>query len=221
MGAAIFTTGPYIDMTISRGTVMTPRVEQDEAGQEVMTWRVPLGDGAVPHVALSDCGPYVRWLFDNQHKANGTDLEVAIAHVGYEELATAFAKVTGKKARFVDVSLEQFWTDGALGLGRRFPAGYNADSKDPANMTLEDNFSGFWNLFKASGGNKGVLKRDYAQLDEIFPGRIKSAEEWFRMEDKRGREAGEGTLWERVVLATQGKGPGVLKLTEDKRKGKL
>ena len=55
MGAAIFTSGPYIEMTISPLTPMAPSVEDG-----VVTWRVPLGDGAVPHVSLEDCGYYVR-----------------------------------------------------------------------------------------------------------------------------------------------------------------
>ena len=48
MGAAIFTSGPYIEMAISPLTPMTPAVEDG-----VVTWRVPLGQGAVPHVALT------------------------------------------------------------------------------------------------------------------------------------------------------------------------
>jgi len=38
MGAAVFTTGPYIEMCVTKGTVMTPFVEDG-----VVTWRVPLG----------------------------------------------------------------------------------------------------------------------------------------------------------------------------------
>lgn len=38
MGAA---SGPYIDMVVSSSTVMTPTIENG-----VLTWRVPLGDGA-------------------------------------------------------------------------------------------------------------------------------------------------------------------------------
>ena len=60
MGAALFTSGPYIEMVISPVTPMTPTVEDG-----VVTWRVPLGEGAVPHVSLEDCGYYVRWLFDH------------------------------------------------------------------------------------------------------------------------------------------------------------
>ncbi len=48
MGAAVFTTGPYMEMAISAMTPMMPFVEDD-----VVTWRVPLGNGSVPHVALT------------------------------------------------------------------------------------------------------------------------------------------------------------------------
>lgn len=51
MGAALFTSGPYIETAFSGGTPMTPRMEDG-----VLTWRVPLGDAAaVVHVALEDC----------------------------------------------------------------------------------------------------------------------------------------------------------------------
>ncbi|KAK4622172.1 hypothetical protein CLAFUW4_07210 [Fulvia fulva] len=168
---------------------MSPVVEDG-----VVTWRVPLGEGAVPHVALEDYEVYVRWLFDHQEEANGLDLEAAIEHVHYHDLAAAFAKVTGKPAQYTDTSLEEYWTSGPLAQGGAggAPAGYTADSKDSATMTIKENFTGFWNLWKHSGGNKGVVKRDYALLDKMHPERIKSAEDWFRREDQRGREAGLG-----------------------------
>jgi hypothetical protein len=104
MGAAIFTSGPYIEMAISAMTPMSPTVEDG-----VATWRVPLGEGAVPHVALEDCGYYVRWLFDHPQLANGMDLEVAIEHVAYAKLAAAFEKVTGHPARYIDTDLSTYW----------------------------------------------------------------------------------------------------------------
>jgi hypothetical protein len=103
MKAAIFTSGPYINMTIANGTPMAPTVEDG-----IVTWRAPLGPGAVPHVSLEDCGYYVRWLFDNIDKANGLDLEVSIEHVYYEDLARAFEAVTGHPARFIDVDLDTY-----------------------------------------------------------------------------------------------------------------
>ena len=107
MGAAVFTSGPYIDMVISPLTPMTPTVEDG-----VVTWRVPLGEGAVPHVALEDCGYYVRWLFDHPERANGMDLEVAIDHITYADLAAAFEKVTGHPAQYIDTDLDRYWSDG-------------------------------------------------------------------------------------------------------------
>jgi len=53
MGAALFTSGPYIEMVISPGDAH----DTDHRGMVVLTWRVPLGGGeAVPHVSLEDCG---------------------------------------------------------------------------------------------------------------------------------------------------------------------
>ena len=211
MGAALFTTGPYIEMTIGSRTPMSPSVEDG-----VVTWRVPLGDGAVPHVALEDCEHYVRWLFDNQEEANGMDLEVAIDHIHYADLAKAFEKVTGKPAQYIDIDLAEYWEHGTMSRAAELPAGYNAPLDDTATLTVRENFTGFWNLWKHSGQNSGVVKRDYALLDQIHPDRIRSVEEWLRREEESGRQAGLGGLYERASDLKP-----VLKLAEDGRKGKL
>ncbi|KUL85342.1 hypothetical protein ZTR_07048 [Talaromyces verruculosus] len=213
MGAALFTTGPYMEMTIAKGTPMTPTVEDG-----IVTWRVPLGAGAVVHVALEDCTYYVRWLFDNAERASGMDLEVAIAHIGYDEMAAAFEKVTGHPAQYIDTDLDKYWKTGPLSRISEAPAGYSADPNDKSTMTARENFTGFWNMWKFSGSNLGVVRRDYALLDEIFPGRIRSAEEWFRREDQRGRDKGLGGLWERVQANNL---KPALKIAEDGRRGRL
>ncbi|KAF5009245.1 hypothetical protein FDECE_4538 [Fusarium decemcellulare] len=210
MGVAVFTTGPYFDMIVGRGTPMSPRVEDG-----VVTWRVPLGDGAVCHVDLDDCEHYVRWLFDHQKRANGMDLEVGTELVAYKDLASAFEKVTGHPARYIDTDLDTYWTSGPFGEGTA-SSGYNSDPKDPAAMTIRQNFTGFWNTWKASGGNNGLIQRDFKLLDEIHPKRIKSVEDWFRREEKRGIENGLGSLWDRVNNLKP-----VLKIAEDGRKGRL
>ncbi|KAK4466313.1 hypothetical protein QBC42DRAFT_327628 [Cladorrhinum samala] len=220
MRAALFTTGPYIEMSIASSTPMTPRVELERdsssgGGDPALTWYLPLGrDGAVPHVALDDCAHYVRWLFDNPDRADGMDLAVAIGHIRYDEMAEAFTKVTGKKARFVDVNLDTYFNGSPYwkAVGSR-PCGYTAGSADPPPgfMTVRENFRGFWNLWRASGGNRGPVKRDYELLDEIHPARIRTAEEYFRREDEKARKDGRGSLWDAVVAAKP-----VLKIHEDK-----
>src|SRR6266498_1258740 len=177
MGAAVFTTGPYMEMAISAMAPMTPSVEDGD-----VTWRVPLGNGTVPHVALEDCGFYARWLFDNPERANGMNLEVAIEQVDYHRLASAFEKITGHPARYIDTELDAYWS-GPLKMAAELPAGYNADLKDKSTMSFRDNFTGFWNVWKHS-----VIQRDYALLNEIHPNRIKNVEDWLRREDQLGRE---------------------------------
>ncbi|MBB3641937.1 NmrA family NAD(P)-binding protein [Variovorax atrisoli] len=210
MGAAVFTTGPYMEMALSAMTPMTPSVEDG-----VVTWRVPLGGGRVPHVALGDCGYYARWLFDNPGRANGMNLEVAIEQVDYHELAAAFERVTGHRARYIDTSLEDYWS-GPLRMAAGLPAGYNADPQDKSTMSFRDNFTGFWNIWKHE-----IVQRDYALLDEIHPNRIRTVEEWLRREDQLGQALGHGTLWDRVQPENQAKRPPILKLSEDRRKGRL
>ncbi|KAM6536405.1 hypothetical protein FALCPG4_002413 [Fusarium falciforme] len=208
MQAALFSTGPYMDMAIHAYTPMPPLVEDG-----VVTWRVPLGDGAIPEVALDDCGYYVKWLFDHPERANGMDLDVAIEHATYTQVAEAFQKVTGKPARYIDTSFDDYFATVPVA---DLPTGYNADPKDPATMKYRDNFTGWWNLWRHSAGNKGLIRKNYEILDEIRPNRIRTVEEWFRHEDKRGRELGLGSLWERVQPENIGF---VLKLHDDQRHG--
>ncbi len=210
MGAALFTTGPYISMAVGAHTPMSPTVEDG-----VVIWRVPLGHGAVAHVNLDDCEHYVRWLFDHQERANGMDLEVAIDLISYDELARAFEQVTGHPARYIDTDLADYWAGGPLGQGTS-TAGYNAAPDDPATMTIRDNFTGFWNMWKRSGANQGVVRRDLALLDEIHPQRVKSAREWFQREEDRSAALGVPDLWTRVNDLRP-----VLKIAEDGRKGRL
>lgn len=211
IGVAIFTTGPYMEMAISTKTIMTPRVED-----RVVTWTVPLGNGAVPFVALDDCEYYVRWLFDHPERSDGMDLQVAIDHITFTDLAAAFQKVTGHPAKSIDVPEDAYFAH--FPVPDDAPAGYNADPKDPATMSFKDNFRGFWTMWRHSGGNTGVIQRDYKLLDQIHPNRIRTAEEFFRKIDEADRTASRGGLLKSVL---DDKSPPILKLSEDNRKGKL
>jgi hypothetical protein len=157
-------------------------------------------------------------MFDNIDKANGLDLEVAIEHVHYEDLARAFEAATGHPARFIDVNLDTYWTEGPLSMAAELGGGYNSDPTDPSFMTIRQNFTGFWNLWKDSGKNEGIIKRDYKLLDEIHPNRIRTVEQWFRMINDQGIKDGRGSLWERVQPENMRP---ILKLAEDGMKGSL
>ena len=65
-------------------------------------------------------------------------------------------------------------------------------------MTNREDFTGWFKLYQGVGG-RPFLKRDFALLDEIHPGRIRTPEEFFRREDEKARKEGRGTLWHVVV----------------------
>ncbi|KAK3069873.1 hypothetical protein LTR53_011460 [Teratosphaeriaceae sp. CCFEE 6253] len=209
MRAALFTTGPYLDMCVAAFTPVAPRAAADGT----LEWRVPLGrEGAVAHIALEDCGRYARWLFDHAFtpsgapgRAAGMDLAVATEHVRYEDLAAAFTKVTGHAARFVDVSFEEYFASIPPKLrGYKFGQDYAGMKEDDGSLlTYEENFRGFWRMWQLSGGSEPLIRRDYALLDEILPDRVRSAKEWF------GRHR---DLCERVV---RGEMESVIKRHED------
>jgi hypothetical protein len=110
-------------------------------------------------------------------------LHVAIEDIAWKDLATAFTEVTGKKARYKDVTLEEYFN---LGI---FPnpeakIGQQAVGDDSTLFTVRENFSGFWNTWKDE-----LTKRDYKLLDEILPNRVKSVKEWMVKTGYTGKPA--------------------------------
>ncbi|EMT67777.1 hypothetical protein FOC4_g10005886 [Fusarium odoratissimum] len=167
MTMATFTMGTYIEMAISGGNPMAPQVVIQK-GEEVVIWRVPLTQpGAVVHVSLEGCAYSWHWLFDHPQR-DGIDLEVA-----------------SECLRFFDVTLEQYWIDGPMSKRASPAAGIEADVGESDTLTVKEDFTGFWNMWRDSGGNAGVIKRDYELLDKIHPNRIRSVERFFRLANER------------------------------------
>ncbi|KAI1307429.1 hypothetical protein F5Y03DRAFT_383765 [Xylaria venustula] len=212
MRSALFSTGPYIEMTIGKNTPLSVVVEDG-----VAVWRMPLADGAIPFTALDDVGVYVKWLFDNAGgEAAGINLQMGLGHITLKEFVKAFSAVTGHPARFENDDLHEHM-EVAFGGGGD-PCGYNADLKDPATMTMKRNFTAWFNVLRNTGGENGVMKRDYALLDRIYPQRMKTVEDWLRRENEKGLKQGLGTVWDRIQPGKLGH---VLKITEDQRQGIL
>jgi hypothetical protein len=137
-----------------------------------MVFSAPIGSAKLPVIYLQDYGSYARWLLDNPTRSNGFELHVGTEDIAYADLATAFTEVTGKKAVYKEVNLDEYFK---LGL---FPdpeakIGATHDPNEPTLFTVRENFSGFWNTWKDE-----LTHRDYALLDEILPTRIKSVKEW-------------------------------------------
>ncbi|KAK9365617.1 hypothetical protein V1509DRAFT_370820 [Lipomyces kononenkoae] len=181
MNWSVVISGPYME---TLGEIFKPR--KDEHGFYVFA--LPLADGAIPLICLDDLAAYVLWMFDNPEKSRGLTLSVSTQHASGEDIAHALASVSGKPARYEDVDLEEFLTESWKSLpdGAETKIGSSFAPNDPTLMTYRQNFRGWWNIFRASAGNKGLLTRDYQQLDEILPNRIKSVAEWIKISGYTG-----------------------------------
>jgi hypothetical protein len=133
---------------------------------------LPIGDAKLPLIHLDDYGQYARWLLDNPARSNGLELHVATEDIAYKDLAAAFTEVTGKKAVYKELTLDEYFN---LGIFTQPDATIveTHGVPDPTLFTYRENFSGFWNTWKDE-----LTKRDYKLLDEILPTRVKSIKEW-------------------------------------------
>jgi len=173
MKTTALTSGPYMDM-LWQGMFL-PKIAPDGT----VVFSQPLGNGAVPMISLDDLGRYARWVFDNPDRADGMDLEIATEHVTLNNLIESFMRVNpDKKAVRVEVPIEEYWE--SIGAKKEDPVTFfvpNAEgASDPTTQTFWQNFSAWWALWRDN-----IIKRDYKLLDEILPNRIRSVEEWMRL----------------------------------------
>jgi hypothetical protein len=167
---SVLTSCMYLEMF---SELLAPSV-QTINGENIYVFKAPVGSGTPPMIHLDDLGRYAKWLFAHPERAHGMNLKIATEQVGWEQVAKSFMEVTGKKARFEDVTLDEYFK---LPI---FPTpdakvGHSTGHDDPTLQSYRENCSGFWNSWKDS-----VLTRDYDLLDEILPTRIKSVGEWMR-----------------------------------------
>src|ERR1700710_1583254 len=101
MAWTVINSGPYIEMLWE---FLLPQKGDDE----VYRFKLPIGQGAVPFIHLEDFARYVPWALSNPNESNGLVLGIATAHVSGPELARAFTAVTGKKAAYVDLPIDEF-----------------------------------------------------------------------------------------------------------------
>lgn len=176
MAWTIIKSGPYID---NLWQLMAPTTDSNGT----YLFQLPLGNGAIPFIDLDDLAGYTHWALTHPEQSNGLDLGVATVHASGPDIANAFTAITGKPAQYVDLPIEEWHaaTWKKLPYGADTKVGFMSVKDNGALLqTYGENFTNWWNLYKASAGNKGLIKRDYVFLDEILPGRVKSVANWMK-----------------------------------------
>lgn len=79
-----------------------------QAPDGTFVFAAPIGDGHAAMIALADIGFFARYTFDNRELTSGKDLEVASEVIGWEDLAKTFTNVTGQKAIYLRLSLDEW-----------------------------------------------------------------------------------------------------------------
>ncbi|KAI5456982.1 NmrA family protein [Mariannaea sp. PMI_226] len=153
----------------------------DREDPDTLIFAAPLGEGKLPLIYLEDYGRYARWILDTPSRSTGIELHVATEDLAWKDLAAVFTKVTGRKAVYKDLTLDQYFK---LPI---FPdpdmiVGHSASGENSTLLTFRENFSGFWNMWKDD-----LTKRDYDLLDEILPNRVKSVQEWMEKTGYTGK----------------------------------
>ncbi|KAL7785513.1 hypothetical protein V8C37DRAFT_394178 [Trichoderma ceciliae] len=171
MNWSIIESGPY-----SESHLATWSPSKDEDG--VYVFRMPIeADGAMAMVGLDDFAWYARYMLENPKEFEADLLSVGIDHVTGDTIAAAFTVVTGEPARFEPLPLSvvaETWPDTKVGLAGS--PGY----ADPTLKTMAGHFVPWFTIWRWGGGNKGLWTKDYARLDKIYPGRMKTIEDWMR-----------------------------------------
>ncbi|KAL7940365.1 NAD(P)-binding protein [Trichoderma barbatum] len=108
----------------------------DHEDPNILVFAAPLGEGKYPPIHTEE-------------------------DIAWKDLTADFSTVTGRKAVYKDITLD--------------------DCENHTLLTFRDNFSGFWNMWKDD-----LTKRDYKLLDEILPTRVKSVREWMMRQGIRG-----------------------------------
>lgn len=176
MAWTIIRSGPYLQLL---SAVLAPAKSSDET----LLFQLPLADGSIPFIHLGDFGKYIHWALSNPDQSTYLDFGIATAHVSGNQIAEAFTAYSGKPAKYVDIPIAHWnavaWKN--LPKGKDTKIGFQTVKDENALlMTYGENFENWWNLYKESAGNKGLIQRDFAFLDKIVPDRLKSLEEWMK-----------------------------------------
>jgi hypothetical protein len=177
-GWSVLTSAMYLE-TLSE--MLAPKPDPQDPG--TLVFSVPLGSGHPPLIYLADLGRYARWIFDNPSKSIGLNLQVSTEDVSWDYLAKTLTEVTGRKAVYRDVTLDEYFASGVF-PNPEAKVGHSVDHDDATLLTYRENFSGFWNTWKAN-----LVVADYGLLDEILPDRVRTLKEWMKLSGYKGERA--------------------------------
>lgn len=171
--------GVYAEML---GGMLRPMKQGEE-----YVFAAPVHENSIiPLMPLANYGTTVEWVLENPDKSAGRFMDAGAIPSSWLEIVEAFAKVTGKNARFQPLSQDE-WFAGAAKAGINVDAAMpaNARADDPAVFIFRKTFGAWWNTWRDNSREIEHLGRSMAEV----PGRISTLEEWMRQTGYQGEFA--------------------------------
>ncbi|KAI5360244.1 putative NAD(P)-binding domain superfamily [Septoria linicola] len=151
MGWTIMYGGVYAEML---GSLLCPL----KIGEEYVFAAPMHEDSVVQLMSLENYGITLKWALENFEKSNSHVVDAGAIPVTWPDIVEAFVRVTGKQARTMFVSQEQ-WFEGATkkGMDPDAPLPMGSNPGDPATFLFRKTF-GAW------GGTCGRITREVMRL---------------------------------------------------------
>jgi len=172
---SIISTSPYLEQLWG---FMRPTKDKDG----VYDFRFPVGEGGFPLISVDDMGYYTRWVVENPDKSVGMNLKLGVEHATPKRLAEAYTEATGKPAKGTSISIDEWFNEVGWTQYKEHKMGSStAGANDKTLLTVYDSFSNWWRVYQTSPPDQsGLIRRDYRQLDEIHPKRVRNFAEWMK-----------------------------------------
>ncbi|KAJ7704331.1 NAD-P-binding protein [Mycena rosella] len=168
------TTGPYMD-TLQGGIFSPLNVRADGT----VVFAAPVEGGRVPLIALKDLGWWARWTFDHREETSARELNVTTERVDWEYLVATFTKVTGKRAVFKRLTLDEWWANFDQEKIQNPIA--NAKQRGDGSTTIRENISRFWRVLRDD-----VIDKDMEWIRSVHPDTY-TLERWMRENEYDGQ----------------------------------
>ncbi|KAJ2921704.1 hypothetical protein H1R20_g15393, partial [Candolleomyces eurysporus] len=127
-------------------------------------------------IALSDLGWWVRYTLNNRETTSDRELQIASDWVSWDYLVQTFQEVTGEKAIFRRLSMDEWF---ACLSGHDRPTANEKRLRD-GSTTIRESFSVLWCLWRDD-----IINRDFDWIQSINPNTLSLAD-WMRQTDYTG-----------------------------------
>jgi hypothetical protein len=143
--------------------------------------------GLIPLMPLENHGITVSWVLRNPQESVGQFITAGACPSSLPEIVSTFTSVTGKKARFLQITHDQ-WFENASKSGvepdKPLPRGASPD--DQATFTFRKTFSAWWNMWRDNVAEVEDRPSLGSGVTKEIPGRITSLREWMEKTNYQG-----------------------------------